>query len=145
MSIIDENISALNDPFVEPEELLSSLKPGDLIEFDRGTYRHWAIYSDKNEYVFNVCAEDKNTREAKITLEKLVDVADLDPSQRQVRINNKEKSAGRKGLKARPVEDSLTEAKSLVNTFVPYNFRGTNCEYYCNKWKYGRGFSDQVK
>jgi hypothetical protein len=77
--------------------------------------------------------EGKSKTQAKITLEKLVDVADLVPNYRQVRINNKIESARRKGLKARPVKDAISEAKNLVNYFVPYNFILLNCEHYCTK------------
>ena len=31
----------------ENEDLLSKAKPGDMIEFVRGTYSHWAIYVGK--------------------------------------------------------------------------------------------------
>ena len=138
-----KKFSATRDSFVEPETLLPSLKAGDLIEFERGKYRHWAMYYD-NGYVINISAEDKSKTKAEITLQKLVEVANSVPSKRLVRVNNKEKSAIKNNLKARPVEDSLREAKSMVGTFVPYNFLGTNCEYYCTKWKYGIGLCDQV-
>lgn len=129
---------------MDPEDLLPNLSPGDLIEFERGKYRHWAMYSDVEGYVINICAEDKNKTQAKITWEKLVDVAGLNLKYRKVRVNNKIESARRKGLKARPVDEALESAKILIGSYVPYNFLSKNCEYYCTKWKYGTGFTDQV-
>lgn len=48
-------------------------------------------------------------------------------------------------LKPRSPEAMIQEAKRCWNREVPYEARFRNSEYYCTFWKYGFGFSKQVK
>lgn len=135
-----------DSPFVSVAEVQKSAKPGDLIEFDRGHYKHWAMYygTDKGSniaYVINVPAESKDAKEVTITKEKLKDVAGAS----KVRVNNQKKVADKLGYKARSGKDALAAAVACVGTKYPYNLTGTNCEYYFTRWLYsGNGFSVQV-
>lgn len=124
-------------PFVKAEVLLKTVQPGDLIEFDKGHYKHWAMYSNRTGFVFNVPAESK---EVTITMEKLTDVARDDG----VRVNNQERMARKMGYKPRPRSEALEAAKSDVRKTFKYDFINCNCECYCTKWFYGEGFCTQV-
>ena len=122
-------------------------KPCDLIEFYRGKYCHWAMCSENLEYVYSVEAEDKTKTKAKVVLKKLIDVANAGevPAHRVVRINNKIDSIKNKGFQPKSVQESINAVKMVLNTYVPYNFLSTNCEYYCCIWKFGCGWTDQVE
>jgi hypothetical protein len=50
-------------------------KPGDLIEFNRGHYNHWAMYSEHKGKVYNVDAEGKNDTKAFVRLRSLKEVS----------------------------------------------------------------------
>lgn len=132
--------------FVSYDEVVGKAKPGDLIEFYRGNYNHWAMYAGDGN-VYNICAEDKHKTQALIKLQSLKYVCELDsnPAHQKVRINNLEAEAfSRFMLKPLDKEKPLNAAKAMVNQYQPYSFIGTNCEYYCTLWKYGKGFSAQV-
>lgn len=130
-----------DDRFVEVEVLLKTLQPGDLIEFDRRHYSHWAMYSDIPGEVFNVPAESKNDTKVTITRQKLIDVARGD----KVRKDNQQWIAKKLGYRARARWEALKKANSDVGKTFEYDIKRTNCEYYCTKWVYEEGFSRQVR
>lgn len=130
----------LDVPFVTAAELLKIVKPGDLIEFNRGSFMHWAMYSDDKGMIINIPAEGKNVNKVTIKKERLLDVA----GNSGVRVNNQEKVAAKLGYKKRSGRDALAAAKADLGKTFPYNFSGTNCEYYSTKWLYGHGFSTQI-
>lgn len=132
--------SVTDKPFVKAEVVLKTARPGDLIEFDRSHYKHWAMLSDIPGEVFNVPAESKNDKKVTISQEKLTHVARGD----RVRVNNQERMAWKLGCKPRPKLEALAAAKSDVGKTFEYNFLSTNCEHYCTNWFYGEGFTAQV-
>lgn len=134
------------------DELLKTAREGDLIEFCRGAYNHWAMYSEHYGKVYNICAESKENTTAEIKLQSLREVCNLGPSKdrRRARVNNKDGFRGllphamTGSIEPLPVKESIKKAKAMVGTFVEYSFTGKNCEYYCTLWKFGEGFTDQV-
>ena len=133
--------------YIKAENLIGQCQPCDLVEFYRGKYCHWALCSINPEYVYSADAEDKTKTRAKITLKRIVDIANSGdiPEHRVVRINNKETSALSKGYTPKLNKDIIEELEKVENTYVPYNFLSTNCEYYCCVWKFGHGWTDQVE
>lgn len=119
--------------------MVKNASPGDLIEIDRGSYCHWAMYYD-NGIIINIPAESKKDEMVTIETTKLLDVAGND----RVRINNREEVALVLGLSKQSKEEAVQSAIEYVGRTVPYGFLTENCEYYATKWLYGEGFSTQV-
>lgn len=141
-----------HNKFVTWDVLEKTAAPADLIEFCRGEYNHWAMMSEYPGKVYNICAEDKGETSAEIKLERLSIVCERGPTPKRcrARVNNED---GFRGLLAmaftgplEPLspEESIELAGKMEGTFVPYEFTGRNCEYYCTLWKFGKGFTDQV-
>ncbi|XP_032411434.1 LOW QUALITY PROTEIN: phospholipase A and acyltransferase 3-like [Xiphophorus hellerii] len=123
-------------------------EPGDLIEIDRGSYQHWAVYVGEgfvvhlappsevpaagSSSIMSVLAD-----KAIVKKEVLWDVVGTD----KWLINN--------GLdqkyKPRPPHDIVREACTMVGWELPYCvFRG-NCEHFVNELRYGKAESRQVQ
>jgi hypothetical protein len=138
--------------FVHWKELLKVAKPGDLIEFCRGAYNHWAMMSEHEGKIYNICAESKGDTRTLIKLESLREVCLRGPStdRQRARVNNKDNFRGllpmaaTRSLNPLPTEESLQLAREMLDTSVKYKFTEKNCEYYCTLWKFGEGFTDQV-
>ncbi|CAG2172881.1 unnamed protein product [Oppiella nova] len=60
------------------------------------------------------------------------------------RVNNQEGVAKRFGVTARPLDLVFNELNTLKDKRVVYELNRRNCECYCTKWKYGKGWSEQV-
>lgn len=114
-------------------------QPADLIEFDRGVYKHWAMYLGDG-WIINVPAESKNDTEVTISRERLVNVA----GNSKVRVNNQEALATKYGYTKRSKTTAIQAATQDIGKTFPYSFMGKNCEFYSTKWLYGNGFSTQV-
>lgn len=137
--------SHLVTPFTD----LSSLEPlpGDLIEFQRDMYSHWALYIGDGK-VINVrggqpgrSSDIGSTGTASVRMEELKAVAGFS----KVRINNQEAEATSRGLQAISVDELTEKAKQLVGTAVPYDLFSNNCEHYVTQWRYGKPWSEQVE
>ncbi len=114
--------------------------PGDLIEFNRVYYSHYALYLG-NGNVMNVNAESKNEHEVLVSVETLENVC----GRSLVRISNHDYFARYAfELEAKPDDEILAEANRYSNQRVVYDFMFQNCEYYATYWRYGKGFSTQV-
>ncbi|CAL8108866.1 unnamed protein product [Orchesella dallaii] len=126
--------------FSDVTAVRANLKPGDIIEFHRGFFSHYALYLGEGK-VMNVCAEDKHTTAALITVKELNEVC----GNSRLRIRNHDDVAKKHfGLKAKPTVDIIKAARSYKNQVCPYQFLGRNCEYYSTLWRYGKGFSTQA-
>jgi len=138
--------------FVEAEDLVRNnlAKPGDLIEFDRGKYQHWAFYEGDGN-VIHVPAESKNAKNVTVRRDRLVDVAKRVPGQTKVRVNNQQREAelmtyrhGEKNCRFdRSVEEQLRDARNMLGQNWDYDFFCHNCEHFATLCKYGDGFSSQ--
>ncbi|GAV04291.1 hypothetical protein RvY_14594 [Ramazzottius varieornatus] len=137
--------SHLVTPFTDSAHLKPL--PGDLIEFKRDLYSHWALYIGDGK-VINVrgaqpgkSSDISMTGSATVRMEDLTTVAGFS----QVRINNQEAEATSRGLQAIPVDELMEKAKKLVGTAVPYDVLSRNCEHYVTEWRYGEPWSEQVE
>lgn len=123
-------------------------EPGDLIEVDRGSYQHWAVYVGDgfvvhlappsevagagSSSVMSVLAE-----KAIVKKEELWDVVGTD----KWIINN----GLDKKYTPRPAHVIVREACARVGAELPYCvFRG-NCEHFVNELRYGKAESRQVR
>ncbi|OXA45369.1 phospholipase A and acyltransferase 1 [Folsomia candida] len=147
MSQPERKISEIRQTgFLHHAELIKLAKPADLLEFDRGLYKHWALYAGGG-MVINVCGEDCNKTEAWVRLQPIQYVCDLHPVPRYrlVRINN---TPDVPGCLLRPTprlpDRAMEEARLMLDTKVPYEYEGRNSEFYCNLWKFGRIFSEEA-
>ncbi|NXD03531.1 HRSL1 enzyme, partial [Certhia familiaris] len=125
-------------------------KPGDLIEFKRRHYQHWAVYvGDGNViHVTNTGKADDNhlsqsasnetifASKAQVKKQPLNDVAGDD----YWCVNNKYDHF----RIPFPTEEIVRRAEPWVDIEVPYNVLGKNCEHFGTMLRYGQGFSDQV-
>jgi cell wall-associated NlpC family hydrolase len=125
---------------------VSDLKPlpGDLIEFSRELYSHWALYVGDGQVV-NVRGRQLNSDvsfsgNASVKLEQLAVVA----GESKCRINNQEAEATARGLQALNVKELMEKARNLVGETVPYHLLNKNCEHYVTEWRYGKSWSEQV-
>lgn len=119
--------------------------PGDLIEFNRDMYSHWALYVGEGNVIHvrggQADSEVSFTGRANVRMDPLSFVA----GGSLVRINNQESQAAEKGLGPLPVESLVENARKLVGTQVQYDLFKKNCEHYVTEWRYGIPWSDQVK
>jgi len=123
-------------------------EPGDLIEIDRGTYQHWAVYIG-NGCVVHLAPPSEVPgagassvmsvlyEKAIVKMEDLWDVVGTN----QWEVNN----ALDKKYEPRPVKEILEEAHELAGTELNYCvFRG-NCEHFATVMRYGKAESRQVR
>lgn len=158
------SFSGNKSSFLNYNELVEKdLKPGDLIEIDRGTYNHWAMFSNKSEngtyWCFHVTAAGGDFEKkgammssvgnaaACIKKHKLKDIIeDNDPKNPSLaRINNKIEEAKRKKCVPRTIERVIENLEKLKDKTVGYNLTASNCEHYVTNWKYGEAWSRQVE
>ncbi|KAG4074079.1 hypothetical protein HA402_014284 [Bradysia odoriphaga] len=156
--------------FLSYDELIAKdLRPGDLIEIDRGSYNHWVMFVNKCEkgthWCFHVTAtgSDFDKKDAVmssmssvgsvsraiacIKKHKLKDIIeDNNPARpSQARINNKIEEANRKKCAPRPIHEVIEDLEERKDQTVRYNLKDLNCEHYVTTWKYGAGWSRQVE
>ncbi|NXU21054.1 HRSL1 enzyme, partial [Pardalotus punctatus] len=120
-------------------------EPGDLIEIDRGVYKHWAVYVGDG-YVIHVTkagtigspplssrSSSKSNKKGKVKKELLEEVVGDD----KWRVNNK---YDRSRIPF-PVEEIIKYAEESTDTVLPYNFLKKNCEHFVTKVRYGEPVS----
>lgn len=158
MSFSSSSSSGNKSSYFNYDELVGrGLKPGDLIEIDRGAYNHWAMFSDKDDngthWCFHVTTADGDFEKkgammssarnvlASIKKHKLKDILEDNDSKKpsQARINNKVEEAIRKKCVPLPIEKVIENLEQLKDKPVKYNLKNSNCEHYVTNWKYGAG------
>ncbi|XP_046557281.1 phospholipase A and acyltransferase 3-like isoform X2 [Haliotis rubra] len=122
------------------DAVLSSLEPGDQVEFKRGVYSHWGVYIGDG-YVIHLASPDgqslSKTEKAVVRRDKIKDVA----ANSKMYKNN---SKGEKyGLKAFSKSDIVKRAKSQLGR-EGYNLLASNCEHFVSWCCYDIEISDQV-
>lgn len=134
------------------QTVLDSLEKGDMIEFPRGLYSHWALYIGNNEVVHLAGDEDdgidrrfdsthffsvsgRSFQKAEVKIDKFWDVAE----------NSLAKKNNGKDGKFRPLPKAqiLRNALSKLGT-IGYNVLSDNCEHFVAWCRYGEKKSDQV-
>lgn len=126
-------------------------KPGDLIEIQRGTYEHWAVYVGQNEVVHLIppTQEDDDV----LGLGHLVQY--LDSHSAEVKCEKIWKVVGPHSYQVnnmldeeyhpRHWRDIVWKARGLVGRVLPYNVATYNCEHFVTELRYGTPQSRQVK
>lgn len=140
--------------------LLQQAKTGDLLEFDRGFYRHWGVYAGQQhvngktaQCVIHfsspahttssnvVCrSQSVNKREyglGNVTTDPLVDVA----CGGKVRINN----SSDENNTAETSKQILRRARRLAENYQSYNVFSNNCEHFAKFCRYGKKVGGQVE
>ncbi|OQV25107.1 putative HRAS-like suppressor 3 [Hypsibius exemplaris] len=119
--------------------------PGDLIEFQRDMYSHWALFVGNNQVVNVRGAQPTSdvslTGTGTVRLEDLAFVA----GSSKCRINNQEGEAMARGIQALHADEMVQKATALVGQDVPYSLFHRNCEHYVTEWRYGTPWSEQVE
>lgn len=125
--------------FVPPSCLYPS--PGDLVEFDRKLYSHWAVFVGDGQ-VIHVSGEksDIASRNVEVRQSSLAQVA----GESHVRINNKSVPAKDRKLKPFEPRKIISNAKKCLGKTLLYDMFKNNAEHYVTLWRYGKAWSDQV-
>ncbi|XP_036379694.1 phospholipase A and acyltransferase 3-like [Megalops cyprinoides] len=123
-------------------------KPGDLIEIDRGVYKHWALYMGAG-YVIHIVPPSEVAgagvhslmsvahNAARVQLDPLETVAGTD----SYCVNNLLDSE----YVPRDIDEILMEAKSMVGCVLRYDIISYNCEHFVTNLRYGKPESRQVR
>ncbi|KAM8940427.1 phospholipase A and acyltransferase 3-like [Pelodytes ibericus] len=117
-------------------------KPGDLVEFIRPFYQHWAVYVGDG-YVVHLTDQEGWSRfssalggSAVVRRDLLENVADGCG----YRVNNKYDQK----MTPYPAQEVVKAALDLVGEVMPYSVTSANCEHFATELRYGRCRSDQV-
>ncbi|XP_060938175.1 phospholipase A and acyltransferase 4-like [Limanda limanda] len=116
-------------------------KPGDLIEINRGLYKHWAIYIGKDEVVHFISVKhtgglstgssaNLSSSRGEVKREKLTDVVGND-SYHSNNLLDKE-------CEARDPSIIVKEACEMVGRKLQYNAATYNCEHFATEMRYGK-------
>ncbi|XP_071202513.1 phospholipase A and acyltransferase 4-like [Salvelinus alpinus] len=123
---------------------------GDMIEINRGTYKHWALYIGHGD-VIHVVTPDGPSRVAfcsvssssgslsckgTITIEMLKDVA----AGNTYKINNYLDDE----FKPRPTDVIMGEVDKMRGRTIKYGLLGNNCEHFVTFLRYGKSKSQQA-
>uniref|UniRef100_A0A3P9I936 Retinoic acid receptor responder 3-like n=1 Tax=Oryzias latipes TaxID=8090 RepID=A0A3P9I936_ORYLA len=123
-------------------------EPGDLIEIDRGSYQHWAVYVGDG-FVVHMAAPFETpgarsssimsvlTEKAMVKKEELWEVVGTD----QWKISNSLDEE----YEPRPAPVIVADACMLVGQELPYCVFTGNCEHFVNELRYGKAESRQVR
>lgn len=118
--------------------LLSTLKEGDMVEFDRCCYTHWGVYVGDG-VVVHLTAVDASTSNVStdfcVQEDNYRDVAGTS----KLKINNSKDTR----YMASPGRVIKERALSMVGSTY-YNIVLHNCEHFASWCRYGKAVSDQV-
>jgi len=127
-------MSSSSDPFMEHDSIIKHLHVGDLIEINRGNYRHWVLcgeIEDKNIWCFHVSKVPKNANkrenvskfEVCLKYELLKNILSYPNS--KCRINNQIKKAEqimkKENIEMPNINDVLTDLRSKEGDVFEYN------------------------
>ncbi|XP_067318280.1 phospholipase A and acyltransferase 3-like [Anolis sagrei] len=120
-------------------------EPGDLIEFSRGLYKHYAVAVDKDHVIHLTSADPERSSsnvsstggsKSEVKKERLSDVAGKD----KYRIIRKYD----KRYHPRDPEEIVHDAEAMVGQKKRYNLIHGNCEHFATKLRYGISESEQA-
>lgn len=144
--MIDKLTNGHSGPFVNATDLLHHLQPGDIIECRRSFFSHYSLYLGSDVVLNPFLIGEMDYCKVNLDLtgivlhQPLVQVANGNPC----RINNKDISAQKLGLKARPLFKIIKKGFEWKNTPFKYNLLKSNCEHIVTTLRFGEPFSDQV-
>ncbi|XP_048241396.1 phospholipase A and acyltransferase 3-like [Haliotis rufescens] len=122
------------------DSVLSSLEPGDQVEFERGIYSHWGVYIGDG-YVIHLASVDgqsfNKAEKAVVRKDKIMDVAG---NSRMNKNNSKEEKYG---LKAYSKSEIVKRATNQLDR-TGYNLLASNCEHFASWCCYAIEIHDQV-
>ncbi|XP_076472373.1 phospholipase A and acyltransferase 3-like [Babylonia areolata] len=134
------------------ETLLSVLEPGDLIEFPRGMYSHWAVYIG-NEEVVHLSGDENDGINAGMEASHFLTISGQRFGKALVKVENFwEVVEGTKAMKNNAKDkkyNPLPKAEIVKNALarigrVGYNVLFDNCEHFATWCRYGLNKSEQV-
>uniref|UniRef100_A0A0B7AVC6 LRAT domain-containing protein n=1 Tax=Arion vulgaris TaxID=1028688 RepID=A0A0B7AVC6_9EUPU len=132
--------------------ILKDLAIGDLIEFPRGLYSHWAVYLG-DEKVAHLAGIDNDGVNGDIKPEYMFTISGIKYNKAKVCIDNfwdvvldsKACKNNKKDNKWRPLDPKKVVNNALTKLGeVGYNIFYSNCEHFVNWCRYGISKSDQV-
>lgn len=123
-------------------------EPGDLIEINRGSYQHWAVYIGDGFVVHLAPPSEVPGAGASSMMSVLCDRAVVKKEElwdvigtNKWCINN---SLDDK-YEPREVHQILRDAKKMVGAELPYCVFSSNCEHFATDLRYGKAESRQVR
>ncbi|KAK7095351.1 phospholipase A and acyltransferase 3-like [Littorina saxatilis] len=133
-------------------DLLYRLEVGDLIQFPRGIYSHWAVYIGEGE-VAHLAGEEDDGINGKLDSTHLFTVSGRSFQKACVKVDRFVEVAGRtkavrnnsKDKKFTPLPPDCIVGNALTRLGqVGYNVLYQNCEHFASWCRYGEGKSDQA-
>lgn len=134
------------------ETLISYIEPGDLIEFPRGPYSHWAVYIG-NEEVVHLSGDDNDGINGQVDASHFFTISGQRFGKAIVKVENfwnvvdgtKAKINNTKDKKYKPLPKSEIIKNALERIGrVGYNVLFENCEHFASLCRYGESKSEQV-
>ncbi|XP_013979123.1 phospholipase A and acyltransferase 4 [Salmo salar] len=128
----------------------TTMEIGDMIEINRGPYKHWALYIGNGEVIHLVtpdgpsrvvfCSVSSSSGslscKGMVTIEKLKDVA----AGNTYKINNYLDDE----YKPRPTDVIMGEVDKMRGRTIKYGLLGNNCEHFVTFLRYGKSESKQA-
>ena len=135
--------------YLEYDQVVPMLKPGDLIEIRRYTYKHWAMFHKRvgnTVWCYHISEILTDKGKATVFYEPLdLILKESDGNLSPCRINNQEQTAEdmktKHGTQSPDINEVFSILHDLRDSSLPYNLRTNNSEHYCTLWKYGIGWS----
>ncbi|XP_055718311.1 phospholipase A and acyltransferase 1-like [Salvelinus fontinalis] len=128
---------------------LTTMEIGDMIEINRGQYKHWALYIGNGEVIqmvipdvfsavlsaFSSSSSSLSTK-GMITIDTLEDVASMDTYTIKNYLDNK--------YTPRPTDVIMGEVDKMRGRTLKYDLLGNNCEHFVTFLRYGKSKSQQA-
>ncbi|BFZ20460.1 hypothetical protein BsWGS_23499 [Bradybaena similaris] len=134
------------------KSILEDLNVGDLIEFPRGAYSHWAVYIGDRQ-VAHLAGEDNDGIDGCKRPELMFTICGINFNKAKVCIDDFWKVAASSKARKNNTKDEkwspLSPAEIVKNAIskvgqVGYNLLFSNCEHFAKWCRYGLSKSDQV-
>ncbi|XP_059147868.1 phospholipase A and acyltransferase 3-like [Physella acuta] len=133
------------------KKLLFSLKPGDIVKFNRGVYFHFALYIGKGKVIHLTAPDNCPGVSGSIHPRHVASLASVPVDKALVAEEDFfEVADGNKACKANKDEWPSFDLKTVLRKAkqslgeTEYNILTYNCEHFVNELKYGKKQSDQV-
>ncbi|KAL8591678.1 hypothetical protein ACOMHN_056794 [Nucella lapillus] len=134
------------------ETLLSCIDVGDLIEFPRGHYSHWAVYIG-NEEVVHLSGDENDGINGQIDAKHFFTISGQRFGKAIIKVENFWSVVGGTKAEINNTKDKkykpLPKAQIVKNALerigrVGYNVLFENCEHFTSLCRYGENKSEQV-